>query len=166
VAIDLHDHPVHLAVAPGERDRGLGYPEVEVVLGGRQQLIVACELDRSRLVGYLEDEVAVIDADRHGDAFGELVSAGIRSQDLRIDRDPQRRDGDADDPAEPFRLVPEGRGVPEGSVVIGANTYDRIRAQAVVRALGAPELKGKSKMVEAYELIGLRESVEGGPGRR
>ena len=43
----------------------------------------------------------------------------------------------------------------EGSVVIGASTYDLIREHAVVRALGSPVLKGKSQPVEAYELLGL-----------
>jgi class 3 adenylate cyclase len=45
---------------------------------------------------------------------------------------------------------------PQGSVVIGATTYDLIRERAVVRALGAPALKGKSQAVEVYELLGLR----------
>ena len=44
----------------------------------------------------------------------------------------------------------------EGSVVIGASTYDHIREQAVVRPLGSPGLKGKSQPVAVYELIGLR----------
>src|SRR6478752_9404372 len=44
---------------------------------------------------------------------------------------------------------------PEGSVVISAGTYDLIRADAVVRALGSPALKGKSQPVEVYELLGL-----------
>ena len=44
----------------------------------------------------------------------------------------------------------------EGSVVIGASTYDQVREQAVVRSLGAPALKGKSHSVKVYELIGLR----------
>jgi class 3 adenylate cyclase len=44
----------------------------------------------------------------------------------------------------------------EGSVVIGASTYDLIRDEAVVRPLGAPHLKGKSQPVEVYELLGLR----------
>jgi class 3 adenylate cyclase len=46
---------------------------------------------------------------------------------------------------------------PEGSVVVGASTYELIREQAVVRQLGSPELKGKSVAVEVYELLGLRE---------
>jgi class 3 adenylate cyclase len=45
----------------------------------------------------------------------------------------------------------------EGSVVISASTYDLINPYAVVRSLGAPELKGKSQPVEVYELLGLRE---------
>jgi class 3 adenylate cyclase len=45
---------------------------------------------------------------------------------------------------------------PEGSVVIGASTYDLIREQAIVRPLGSPELKGKSQSVAVYELLGLR----------
>jgi class 3 adenylate cyclase len=44
----------------------------------------------------------------------------------------------------------------EGSVVIGATTYDLIREQAVVRPLGSPELRGKSKPVAVYELLALR----------
>ena len=50
---------------------------------------------------------------------------------------------------------------PEGSVVIGASTYERIREQAVVRALGSPQLKGKSLAVEVYELLGLRDGAGG-----
>jgi class 3 adenylate cyclase len=46
----------------------------------------------------------------------------------------------------------------EGSVVIGQVTYDRIREHAVVRSLGAPELKGKAQPVEVYELLGLRNT--------
>ena len=46
---------------------------------------------------------------------------------------------------------------PEGSVVIGASTYELIHEQAVVRPLGSPELKGKSRAVEVYELLGLRD---------
>ncbi|MGH2967417.1 MAG: adenylate/guanylate cyclase domain-containing protein [Solirubrobacterales bacterium] len=45
----------------------------------------------------------------------------------------------------------------EGSVVIGASTYDLIREQAIVRPLGSPSLKGKTRPVEVYELLGLRE---------
>jgi adenylate cyclase len=48
----------------------------------------------------------------------------------------------------------------EGSVVIGASTYDLIREQAVVRPLGSPELKGKSRAVEVYELLGLRDGAD------
>ena len=44
----------------------------------------------------------------------------------------------------------------EGTVVIGARTYEHIRAEAVVRSLGVPSLKGKSDPVEVYELIRLR----------
>ncbi len=47
----------------------------------------------------------------------------------------------------------------EGSVVIGAGTYDLIREQAVVRPLGSPQLKGKSQPVEAYELLSLRNGA-------
>jgi len=47
----------------------------------------------------------------------------------------------------------------EGSVVIGAGTYDLIREQAIVRPLGTPQLKGKSMPVEVYELLGLRNGV-------
>ena len=46
----------------------------------------------------------------------------------------------------------------EGTVVIGASTYDLIREQAVVRPLGSPQLKGKSEPVEVFELLGLRAS--------
>jgi class 3 adenylate cyclase len=44
----------------------------------------------------------------------------------------------------------------EGSVVVGANTYEQIRNVAVLRPLGAPALKGKAQPVEVYQLIGLR----------
>jgi class 3 adenylate cyclase len=47
----------------------------------------------------------------------------------------------------------------EGSVVIGARTYDLIRDQAVVRPLGSPHLKGKVQPVEIYELLDLRNDV-------
>lgn len=46
---------------------------------------------------------------------------------------------------------------PQGSVVISASTHDLIRDRAIVRALGAPELKGKSLTVEVFELVGLRD---------
>jgi len=49
---------------------------------------------------------------------------------------------------------------PEGSVVIGATTYELIRDHAVVRELGTPALKGKSQPVEVYELLGLRDGAE------
>lgn len=45
---------------------------------------------------------------------------------------------------------------PEGSVVMGARTYDLIRADAIVRPLGTPALKGKAQPVEVWELLGLR----------
>lgn len=48
----------------------------------------------------------------------------------------------------------------EGSVVIGASTYELIREEAVVRELGSPVLKGKSQAVEVYELLGLRSRGE------
>lgn len=48
---------------------------------------------------------------------------------------------------------------PQGSVVIGASTYDLIRDEAVVRPLGSPQLKGKSQPVEVYELLGLRDTT-------
>jgi class 3 adenylate cyclase len=44
----------------------------------------------------------------------------------------------------------------EGSVVIGATTYELIKDHAIVRALGTPALKGKSDPVEVYELLSLR----------
>lgn len=43
----------------------------------------------------------------------------------------------------------------EGSVVIGNRTYELVRDVAVVRPLGAPDLKGKSLPTEVYELISL-----------
>ncbi len=49
---------------------------------------------------------------------------------------------------------------PEGSVVMGATTYDLVRDHVIVRPMGSPELKGKSVPVEVYELIGLREAAE------
>ena len=49
---------------------------------------------------------------------------------------------------------------PEGSVVMGASTYDLARDHVIVRPMGSPELKGKSVPVEVYELIGLREAAE------
>jgi len=52
---------------------------------------------------------------------------------------------------------------PEGSVVIGASTYDLIRRVAQVRPLGAPELKGKSRAVEVYQLVGLRDDDQVDP---
>jgi class 3 adenylate cyclase len=48
----------------------------------------------------------------------------------------------------------------EGTVVIGPTTYDLIREQAVVRPLGSPELKGKSRAVDVYELLFLREASD------
>jgi class 3 adenylate cyclase len=47
----------------------------------------------------------------------------------------------------------------EGSVVIGAGTYELIREEAIVRSLGTPQLKGKSLPVEVYELLGLRTAA-------
>ncbi|MGZ4296348.1 MAG: adenylate/guanylate cyclase domain-containing protein [Solirubrobacteraceae bacterium] len=54
----------------------------------------------------------------------------------------------------------------EGTVVIGASTYDLIRAQAIVRPLGSPELKGRSQTVQVYELLGLRAGVGDGSAVR
>jgi len=51
----------------------------------------------------------------------------------------------------------------EGSVVIGASTYDLIRELAIVRPLGAPHLKGKTQPVEVYELLGLRNGAAEAP---
>jgi class 3 adenylate cyclase len=51
----------------------------------------------------------------------------------------------------------------EGTVVIGATTYELIREVALVRPLGAPELKGKSQAVEVYELLGLRDEDQVDP---
>jgi len=45
---------------------------------------------------------------------------------------------------------------PPGSVVLGQQTYDLVRDSVEVRSLGTPDLKGKSKPTEVYELIGLR----------
>lgn len=44
----------------------------------------------------------------------------------------------------------------EGTVVIGASTYELIKEWAEVRPLGAPALKGKSQPVEVYELLSIR----------
>lgn len=46
----------------------------------------------------------------------------------------------------------------EGTVVIGARTYELIRDEAVIRPLGSPELKGKSHRVEIYELLALKST--------
>jgi class 3 adenylate cyclase len=43
-----------------------------------------------------------------------------------------------------------------GHVVIGQTTFEQIRDIAIVRPLGAPQLKGKTEPVLVYELIGLR----------
>ncbi len=40
----------------------------------------------------------------------------------------------------------------EGSVVVEASTYALIDDWAIVRPLGSPELKGRSRPVEVYEL--------------
>lgn len=53
---------------------------------------------------------------------------------------------------------------PVGSVVISASTYELIRDRAVVRRLGAPELKGKSQVVDVYELRSLRAAEPGHRG--
>jgi len=45
---------------------------------------------------------------------------------------------------------------PTGSVVLGQQTYDLVRDNVEVRSLGTPDLKGKAKPTEVYELIGLR----------
>jgi class 3 adenylate cyclase len=47
----------------------------------------------------------------------------------------------------------------EGSVVIGASTYERIRDLAIVQPFGSPALKGKSQAVEVYRLLGLRDGA-------
>lgn len=49
---------------------------------------------------------------------------------------------------------------PEGSVVMGASTYDLIRAEAIVRPLGTPTLKGKALPVEVWELLGLEGEAQ------
>ncbi len=48
-------------------------------------------------------------------------------------------------------------------MVIGASTYDLIRGVAQVRPLGVPQLKGKSRAVEVYELVGLRDEDQVDP---
>jgi len=50
-----------------------------------------------------------------------------------------------------------------GKVVISASTYARIRDVVEVRSLGAPELKGKSVVVEVFELVALRDEVANDP---
>lgn len=55
---------------------------------------------------------------------------------------------------------------PEGSVVMGAGTYQLVREHVIVRPMGSPELKGKSVAVEVYELVGLRETTEARPETR
>jgi class 3 adenylate cyclase len=45
---------------------------------------------------------------------------------------------------------------PAGSVVISQPTYDLVHDSVEVRSLGMPDLKGKAKPIEVYELIGLR----------
>ncbi len=45
----------------------------------------------------------------------------------------------------------------EGSVVIGATTFELIREHAIVRELGATTLKGKAEPVTVYELVELRD---------
>lgn len=51
----------------------------------------------------------------------------------------------------------------EGTVVISASTLHLIGAQAIVRPLGAPDLKGKSVQVDVFQLLGLREAADRGP---
>jgi len=51
----------------------------------------------------------------------------------------------------------------EGTVVIGASTFDLIREVALVWPLGSPELKGKSQAVEVYDLLGLRDEDQVDP---
>jgi class 3 adenylate cyclase len=46
-----------------------------------------------------------------------------------------------------------------GSVVIGQRTRELLGPTAQIRALGAPELKGKSVSTPAYELLGLIEEA-------
>ena len=45
---------------------------------------------------------------------------------------------------------------PAGSVVMGQQTYDLVHDSVEVRSLGMPDLKGKVKPIEVYELIGVR----------
>ena len=49
----------------------------------------------------------------------------------------------------------------EGTVVVGASTYDMIRESVVARPLGSPALKGKSRRVQVYELVAMREGTAG-----
>jgi class 3 adenylate cyclase len=43
---------------------------------------------------------------------------------------------------------------------MGASTYDLIRAEAIVRPLGTPTLKGKALPVEVWELLGLEGEAQ------
>ena len=45
---------------------------------------------------------------------------------------------------------------PAGSVVISQPTYDLVHDSVEVRSLGMPDLKGKARPIEVYELLGLR----------
>jgi class 3 adenylate cyclase len=48
---------------------------------------------------------------------------------------------------------------PAGTVVLGQQTYDLVRDCVEVRALGQPELKGKTLPTEAYELMSVCEAA-------
>ena len=50
-----------------------------------------------------------------------------------------------------------------GQVVIGQPTFEQIRDIAIVQALGAPQLKGKTDPVLVYELLGLRPAAYAAP---
>jgi class 3 adenylate cyclase len=53
---------------------------------------------------------------------------------------------------------------PNGGVVIGAGTYERLPAGATVEPLPPMQVKGKSEAVIAYILRGLPEDDSPGPG--
>jgi class 3 adenylate cyclase len=53
---------------------------------------------------------------------------------------------------------------PAGSVVMGQQTYDLVHDSVEVRSLGMPDLKGRARSIEVYELIGLRPQAQGGAG--
>jgi len=50
------------------------------------------------------------------------------------------------------------------SVVVGENTQALIKDEFECRSLGAKELKGKQKVVAAYEVLGPRRATAPRPG--